>query len=63
MGRIPYLVNAFFGIIVGLFIVYTMGIYPMTKGNFNSDNTSWLIAGIISIAFGYYQYKKYKSAD
>jgi len=60
MAKAIYLVNAFFGIIVGIIVILYAIAYQMSRNP--GDAISWLVAGVIGLAFGIYQLKKYKTA-
>jgi LytS/YehU family sensor histidine kinase len=60
MGRTIYAVNAFFGLVVGFIIIVAAGIYPIAIGRFSVDSASWLVAGIVGMAFGYYELNMYR---
>jgi hypothetical protein len=62
MGKSVYLINAFFGLLVGFLVAVFAGIYPIAIGRFGADSAGWLIGGIVAMAFGYYQLKKYRAA-
>lgn len=62
MGKTVYLINAFFGLLVGLLVAIFAGIYPIFIGRFSANSAGWLIGGIIAILFGYYQLKKYRAS-
>ncbi|NOX71575.1 MAG: COX20 family protein [Candidatus Micrarchaeota archaeon] len=62
MGRITYAINAFFGLLVGFVVIVAAGIYPMLIGRFSTNAASWLIGGIIVMAFGYYELIQYRKA-
>jgi nicotinamide riboside transporter PnuC len=58
MGKGIYLINAMAGIMVGIFVI----IFAITNIiiGFNASLIGWLVAGVISVAFGIYEWKKYK---
>jgi len=62
MGKSVYLINAFFGLLVGFFVTVFAGIYPIAIGRFSVDSVGWLISGILAMVFGYYQLNKYLAA-
>jgi len=62
MGKSVYLINALFGLLVGFLVAVFAGIYPIAIGRFSMDSAGWLIGGIVAMAFGYYQLKKYRVA-
>ncbi|MFH1409069.1 MAG: hypothetical protein ABIH34_04130 [Nanoarchaeota archaeon] len=59
MGKNIYLINALFGIGVGAIVAIVSLI--LTILNFSVNRLTWFIAGIIAVAFGIYEWKKYKS--
>ena len=60
MGKKTYLVNGVMGIVVGLGVtIYS--IFGMIK-QFNMNSITWFIAGVATVGFGIYEWKKYKSS-
>ncbi len=60
MAKIIYLINAFFGIAVGICLfAYVFG-YEMPRGRTNV--AQWVVGAIVAIAFGVYQLTRYRSA-
>jgi len=62
MGKIIYFINAFFGILVGIVIV-VISIYAEIKQGFNPGMAGLLIAGIFSVGFGIYEWRKYRATS
>lgn len=58
MGKIIYIINAILGMIIGL-IVAIFSIVGLVK-EFSANSFGLLIAGLVAIGFGIYEWKKYK---
>ena len=61
MGKVVYLINAIFGLLIGFLVAVLVGIYPIVIGRFSVESIGWLIGGIVAMIFGYYQLKKYRA--
>ncbi len=62
MGKFVYFVNAFFGILVGLAVGF-MSTYAQIRHGFVLEMFMLLVAAILSVWFGVYQWKKFRAAS
>jgi hypothetical protein len=57
-----YLINSFFGIVVGLLLLASFGLQIAKGTGTIGESIPWIVAGIIGIIFGVYELKKYRAS-